>query len=221
MSKINSFRAGCRDVFHSYLVHDAKYDGDLEIPIIFPEFTLPNRLIAFSKALRTDDYDQWVHFYEDDGSFERVWNKPTTYLSTLKKFKGIITPDFSIYRDMPLVMQEWNTYRGKALGHWWQSNGMNVLPNVRAGDERTYSFCCNGVMPEGIICIGSHGCLRIREEREYFKKGLYEIVNRLHPLCIVVYGAAPNSVFGSYKKQGIHILQFDSDFALSRKEVDA
>ncbi len=67
------------------------------------------------------------------------------YLAKLKKFNGIITPDFSIYRDMPLVMQQWNTYRGKALGHWWQSNGLNVLPNVRYGDSRTYEFCCAGV----------------------------------------------------------------------------
>ena len=124
MSKINSIRSGCRDVFHSYLVSDAIYDGILEIPVIEPTDRLPDRLISFSKAMRTDDYDQWVHFYEDDGGFERVWNRPNYYLPQLKKFSGIITPDFSLYRDMPLVMQQWNTYRGKALGHWWQTQGM-------------------------------------------------------------------------------------------------
>ncbi len=217
MSKINNTRNGCKDVFHSYLVHNAKYDGYIEIPVIKPISLLPNRLISFSKALRTDDYDQWVHFYEDDSGFERVWNRPSAYLAKLQRFNGIITPDFSIYRDMPLVMQEWNTYRGKALGHWWQSNGMNVLPNIRTGDERSFTFCCNGVMPEGIICVGSHGCLRIREDRKYFIQGLQAIVEELHPSHIVVYGTAPNDVFGCYIEQGIHILQFDSEFALSRR----
>lgn len=219
MSKINGIRTGCRDVFHSYLVHDARYDGELEIPIIEPEQKLPNRLISFSKALRTDDYDQWVHFYEDDSGFERVWNKPGIYLPILQRFNGVITPDFSLYRDMPLVMQQWNTYRGKALGHWWQSSGMAVLPNVRAGDKRTYGFCCNGVPKGGAICVGSHGCIKIREEREYFKRGLKAIVDTLHPTCIVVYGSAPDDVFEIYRDMGITILQFDSEFSFSRKGV--
>lgn len=221
MSRVNSTRTGCKDVFHSYLVHDAKYDGYIEIPVIEPISSLPNRLISFSKALRTDDYDQWVHFYEDDGGFERVWNRPAAYLAILQRFNGVITPDFSIYRDMPLVMQEWNTYRGKALGHWWQSNGLYVLPNIRTSDERSYNFCCNGVMPEGTICVGSHGCLRIREEKDYFVKGLHVIVKNLKPSNIVVYGATPDDIFGRYKEQGINILQFDSEFALSHKEVNA
>lgn len=220
MSKINSTRAACRDVFHAFLVHDARYDGKLEIPIIEPEMALPNRLISFSKAMKTDDFDQWVHFYEDDAGFECVWNKPRVYLSRLKKFNGVITPDFSIYRDMPLVMQAWNTYRGRALGHWWQSNDMVVLPNLRMGDERTYEFCCSGIQRGGTVCVGSHGCIKIREERRYFKQGLDVIVNRLKPKCIVVYGSAPKELFSCYLEEGIRILQFDSEYAISRKGGD-
>ncbi len=221
MSKVNGSRTGCRDVFHAYLVHDARYAGILEIPIIEPESALPNRLISFSKAMKTDDYDQWVHFYEDDCGFERVWNKPAEYLPKLKKFKGIITPDFSLYRDMPLVMQAWNTYRGKALGHWWQSNGLTVLPNVRFGDERTYEFCCDGIISGGTICVGSHGCIRLREERIYFKQGLKAIVQKLQPTVIVVYGSAPDDIFSDHIKNGIKVLQFDSEFSVSRKAVTA
>ena len=181
MSKINSIRSGCRDVFHSFLVSDATYDGDIEIPILRPTDKLPNRLISFSKAMRTNDYDQWVHFYEDDGGFERVWNRPNCYLPRLKKFNGIITPDFSLYRDMPLVMQQWNTYRGRALGHWWQTQGMEVIPNVRTADKRSFRFSCYGVPRESPICMGIHGCVRIREERELFKRGLLYVINEIRP----------------------------------------
>lgn len=219
MSKINSKRTGCKDVFRSFLVSDARYDGKLEIPIIENVCEKPNRLIAFSKAIKSEDYNQWVHFYEDDYQFERVWNKPKVYLPILGKFKGVITPDFSLYRDMPLVMQQWNTYRGKALGHWWQKNGLKVLPNVRFGDERTYSFCCNGIAKGSTVCIGSHGCIRIRDERQCFKKGLDFVVNEIKPSCIVIYGSAPDDVFVDLKEKGIIILQFDSDYSNSRKDV--
>ena len=219
MSKTNGTRNGCRDVFHSFMVSDATYDGALEIPVIQPTDQLPNRLISFSKAMGTDDYDQWVHFYEDDGGFERVWNRPNYYLPRLKKFRGVITPDFSLYRDMPLVMQQWNTYRGKALGHWWQTQEMIVLPNVRTADARSYSFSCYGVPRESPICMGTHGCMRIREDRELFKAGLLYVINELNPSHIIFYGAVPEDIMEICSTRNVKVLHFSSEFALSRKGV--
>ena len=46
---------------------------------------------------------------------------------------------------MPLVMQMWNTYRGRGIAVWIQNNGIEIIPNVRFGDERTFSFCFDGV----------------------------------------------------------------------------
>lgn len=221
MSKINCARSGCKDVFHSFLVSDAIYDGILEIPVIQPTQQLPNRLISFSKAMRTNDYDQWVHFYEDDFCFERVWNRPNYYLPQLKRFNGVITPDFSLYRDMPLVMQQWNTYRGKALGHWWQKNGIQVLPNVRTADERSFAFCCYGVPNNAPISIGTHGCLRIRRDRELFIAGLTYVINNLTPSHIVFYGAVPEDVMEICSVRKVKVLQFPSEFALSRNGVRA
>ena len=131
MAHINSTRSGCRDVFHAFLVKDSKYEGSLEIPILDRTDKKPNKVILFSKAIKSKDYDCWVVFYEDDGSFERIWNNPRKYLPILKKFKGVICPDFSVYRDMPLVMQFWNIYRSHAIGRWLQDNGIDVIANVR------------------------------------------------------------------------------------------
>ena len=134
------------------------------------------------------------------------------------KFNGVITPDFSLYRDMPLVMQQWNTYRGKALGHWWQSMGMNVLPNVRFADERSFSFCCDGVPKRSIICIGSHGNIKNRENRIIFKQGIDSIVENLSPSCIVVYGSAPDDVFACCLEKNIKILQFNCEIHKKRRK---
>ena len=72
------------------------------------------------------------------------FGNPRQYLDKLKKFQGIISPDFSLYRNMPLCMQMWNTYRGRALANFLSENDINIIPNVRFGDERTYSFCFEG-----------------------------------------------------------------------------
>ncbi len=216
MSQINGARSGCRDVFHAFLVEKATYQGFLEIPEIGGGNYVPQKLIPFSKAISSKDYQCWVHFYEDDANFERIWNNPKKYLPILKRFAGVISPDFSLYRDMPLVMQFWNIYRNRAIGRWLQDNGIKVIVNVRFGDHRTYEASCYGVPRYGCIATGSHGCIKLNEDRHYFFDGLEQVVERLSPRRIVVYGAAPDAIFEKYRAQGIEILQFDSDFAMSR-----
>lgn len=219
MSAKNCTRNGCEDVFHAFLVKNATYDGSLEIPCIQPDSKVPKRLIPFSKSLRSTDHEAWVHFYEDDAAFERIWRRPGVYLPVLQRFAGVISPDFSLYRDMPLVMQMWNTYRGKAMGHWLQENGVAVIPNIRFADERSYDFCCDGVMPGSVIAIGTHGCVKIRTEREYLRRGVEFVAHRLQPKTVIVYGTAPDDVFRPMLECGTNILQFDSDFSRSRKAV--
>lgn len=220
MSKYNNIRSGCKDVFRAFLVKNATYDGSLEMPCIKSIDAVPNKLIVFSKAIRSKDFNGFVHFFEDDVYFERIWNQPNKYLPILKRFDGVITPDFSLYRDMPLVMQEWNTYRSRAIGHWLQENGIPVIPNIRFADERSYSFCCDGIAKGGTIAIGSHGCVKVNIERIYFEKGLREIIKKLEPKRLVVYGATPDCIFGDYIKSGIEIIQYDSDCSSCRKAVN-
>ncbi len=218
MSKVNSSRTGCKDVFHAFLVENATYDSALEIPCMDTETKKPRNLIPFSKALHSKDYNSWIHFYEDDVVIERIWNRIQTYLPILKRFEGVISPDFSVYRDMPLVMQFWNIYRSRAVGHWLQENGIPVIPNIRFGDYRTYEASCAGIKRHGVISIGSHGCIKIRTEREYFKAGLRYVVKALEPSALIIYGTAPDEVFAPYKRMGIDIVQFDSYIMQIRKE---
>lgn len=211
------------DVFHSFLVEDADYEGYIELPKIKTSKLIPEKLAPFSKCISKswNDFDCWVMFYEHDVKFERLWNNPKQYLEKLKKFKGVISPDFSLYRNMPLVMQQWNTYRSRALAVWLQNNGIEVIPNVRFNDERTYNFCFDGIERFKTIAVGTHGCIKGRVDKDYFKKGLAELVKRLSPKTIIVYGATPDDIFKVYKDAGIEILSFESEFSKSRKQVVA
>lgn len=218
MSLVNSLRSNCKDVFNSFLVRLAAYAGIFEFPVIRATHKIPNRLIPFSKALSSNDYDQWVHFYEDDYLFEKLWDNPQKYLDILKRFNGVILPDFSLYRDMPLVMQLWNIYRSRAIGHWLQENGITVIPNIRYGDKRTYKCCCDGIDTHCVIAVGSHGTLKNKVDRKIFVNGLESVVSRLHPTVIVVYGSAPDSIFDKYRTQGICIVSFDSEFSKAMRK---
>lgn len=122
---------------------------------------------------------------------------------------------------MPLVMQKWSTYQGKAIGVWLQNEGIEVIPNVRFADERSYDFCFNGIEKNSTVAISTLGCIKKLDDRAYFKNGLAQLVKRLHPRTIIVYGSAPDYLFGNYKEMGIQIIQFDSELETSHKAVSA
>lgn len=215
----NSKRKSCKDVFKAFLIAMAHYAGVFEFPVIQPTYYIPNKLIAFSKSISCNDYNQWVHFFEDDYKFERIWKNPKKYLEKLKLYNGVILPDFSLYRDMPYVMQLWNIYRSRAIGFWLQQNGVKVIVNIRYADRRTYNCCCDGISKHCVIAIGSHGTLKNRDDRHFFTEGLEFVVKKLEPLAIVVYGKVPDKIFEKYKNAGIQIIQFESSYSTSRKEV--
>ena len=211
------------DVFHAFLVENADFDGYIELPVIKTSDKLPEKVVTFSKAMSKSwsDFDRWVVFYEHDKEFERLWNDPKQYLDKLKKFKGVISPDFSLYRNMPLVMQMWNTYRGRAVACWLQNNGVEIIPNLRFGDERTFSFCFDGIEENKTVAVGTHGCIKRKEDKIFFKIGLARMVQRLSPKIIIVYGSAPDNIFKPYRDMGIKIIAFESEFSKSRKQVTA
>jgi len=219
MNKENNKRSNCKDVFNSFLVNNAKYSGLYEFPQIKSSKEIPNKLIAFSKSISNNNYNQWIHFYEDDYMFERLWNNPKRYLKILEKYNGVILPDFSLYRDMPFAMQLWNIYRSRAIGNWLQSKGIQIIPNIRFGDERTYQLCCDGIEKHSVISIGSHGTIKNRQDRYIFFKGLDVVINFLEPSTVIIYGAAPIIYFQKYQDIGIKIIQFNSDYAISHGEV--
>lgn len=110
------------DVFRSFLVENADYEGYIELPKIKTSNIIPKNLVPFSKAMSRSwkDFDCFVMFYEHDVKFERLWHNPKQYLEKLKKFKGIISPDFSLYRNMPLCMQMWIHTEGEHYRHGYR-----------------------------------------------------------------------------------------------------
>ena len=219
MSKVNKERAGCVDVFHSKYFEGLHCKGEYGFPVIKGINEVPRRLIPFSKAMREKkDFHQWVCFYEDDHEFERIWNSPLKYLSQLSRFEGVISPDFSVYFDMPLAMQLWNILRSRVIGAWLQKQGVKVIPNIRFGDERTYRCVCDGISRHSTIAVGSLGCLRVKEYRTVFENGLLVIVDILKPETLIIYGSAPSNV-DILKEKGINVVLINPLSFHNNKEV--
>lgn len=111
-----------RDVFHSWMLEDATYEGKLDMPVLKAVHVEPERLIAFSDAMNPSckDYNQVVHFFEDDYLIERFWNNPRRYVDKLSKFEGVIGLDYSVCWDFPVALKNFNYYRNNTCTYWMQ-----------------------------------------------------------------------------------------------------
>lgn len=192
------------DGFAPELVEGAEFDGELEIPIVRNEmlFTPPFLLRPFSQRGVTAMMDEYICFYEHDVRFASVLESAGLYLDSVRKFAGMVSPDCSLYRDMPLVLQIVNTYLNRAVAWYFQRNGVHVIPNIRWGDERSYCGTCRiepfaflGVEKHGVVSIGTYGCIRGDSNRYYFKAGLEAMMKAIEPKTVLVYGSMPNELF--------------------------
>ncbi len=129
-----------------------------------------------------------IHFFVDDYQFMRVWNNPQKWVWILRDAKFVLTPDFSLYADMPICQQIYNVYRSRLLGVYFQRMGAKVIPTIAWSDERSYEFCFEGVEVGSVVAVSNVGCLRDPESRRLWRDGFNEMRERLRPSKILLYG---------------------------------
>lgn len=165
--------------------------GPYDIPILKPVYELPEitEWIGFNYVLSDEDpKGKAVHFFIDDYQFERLWNNPEKYVEKLREYVCVATPDFSPFADMPMVCQLYNHYRKHWVGAFLQSNGVTVIPTIRASrDERSLKWYLDGEPQEGIVLMSSMWTSQ-EDSLEYFKKEYNKMVKTLNPCKIFLYG---------------------------------
>lgn len=188
-------------------------DGKYEIPCIKPTLFKINNFIGFNEALSSKKTDVGIHFFLDDYQFNRVWNNPDKYINVLKKFKCVMSPDFSLYTDYPKVLQIYNHFRKHWLAAYWQYHGIEVIPTLCWSDEKSYEWCFDGEPQGGTVAVSSVGTQKKAETKRLFLNGYNEMIKRLSPEAIIFYGNVPDECEGNI----IKIQAFQEKFKKERK----
>lgn len=220
----NNIRKGCIDNYHAFMVRGAIFDGYYDIPFIPQKNEIDiNVLIPYDKTYKhIYELGEVVHFYLDDQKFDGpkgIWNGLSSKTNfkrgfDLSRFEGaaaIITPDFSLYLDMPRVMQIWNVYRSRAVGYYLATLGYNVIPNVRWTDDESYNFAFDGLYKGQIVAVGTLGCSKNLEDKAMLVNGFCEMIKRISPKLVIVYGPLCKELNYVIEKYNIKIKQFDSE----------
>ena len=176
-------------------------------PELEPVDARPAKLIGFNyaRSLTGDHSLDCLHFFLDDYQFERVWLRPFDYVSTLRKFGCVLTPDFSLYTDMPVPMRIWNMYRSRVLGAWWQRLGLTVIPTLQWSDGRTRDWDFDGLPENSTVAVSTVGVRSSKEATRLWLDGFRRAMAALRPNRVLMYG---RPVGGFVPPEGVEIVHY-------------
>lgn len=189
-----------------------EYDcvGKWNMPLVKRQSLVDNvKLMACSDTKSRDENNResGVHFFVDDYRFEHIYDYPQGSLHRYSQYKFLLTPDYSLYAEMPLWRQLENVAKNRWCGAYWQANGLIVYPTISWGLAQSYEFCFDGVELNAVVAVGMIGC---KSSKVQFMRGYDAMLERLDPNAIICFGKP----FGEMRGNLIPV-----DYLISRKVV--
>lgn len=211
--KVNE-RERTNEAYNLELFDENNCDGKYQMPIITNDNYIPKDLIGFNYAKTSENKNCGVHFYLDDYQFERIWNNPMEYIEVLSDYECILSPDFSLYLDMPYAMKIWNVYRSRLIGQYYQSCGIKVIPTISWAEEETFEFCFDGIPKGSIVSISTIGVKRDKDALDIWKKGMDAMIEHIQPSTILIYGGKLE-----YNYKDINVIYFENKVTERMKNI--
>ena len=170
-----------------FLRNQFKSVGMLKLPLVKrQEISLEDvSLIGYDKVNQSNDYKSIVHFFLDDYKFESIYNNPEKKIEALRQFKAVLTPDFSMFVEMPIALQLFATFKNRWTGAYLQQQGIKVIPTVRWGALTSFNFCFDGIEKGSIVAVSTIG---VKKQKSHFMLGYNEMLSRIKPSKIICYG---------------------------------
>lgn len=164
-------------------------NNKLGFPEVESDIFNPNDLIPFHtiKKKLKGDKDKTVHFFLDDYKFEQLWSDPRKYIEMLSHYNGMISPTFSLWSNQPYALNLYNLYRSRWCTRFFQEVGIQVLVDVRWCDVPSYDYAFSGIKKHTPVIVNTVGT-RSLDNRALFTNGFYEMLCRLEPSELYVYG---------------------------------
>lgn len=184
------------DTYNLGIMDNENVSDFWQMPIIKNDNFIPSKLIGFNYAKTSKEKNVGIHFYLDDYQFERLWNKPEDYVDILKQYECILSPDFSLYMDMPMPMKIWNIYRSRLIGQYYQNQGIKVIPTLSWAELETFQFCFEGIPKGSIVSISTIGVKRNKGALNIWKQGVDKLIKRIKPSTILIYGGKLDYDYG-------------------------
>lgn len=168
---------------------NAVRSGKYGIPLINPYHgTIPQDFATLSEIYDNVPHDHGIVCVDYDFELENFWVDPYQYFDRLSKYVCFSGCDFSMRVDDPLCVQIANAYKNHASAFCAQENNIPTLPLMSWAGPASYEFCFDGYSKGGAVMVPTIGTCADERSRMYFKNGFLEMLKRISPDAVVLYG---------------------------------
>jgi len=166
-------------------------EGEWQIPLIRSPCldSLPTDATAYDRRGQAGDLARTLlHFYVADRKLRTQVLQPQRFVARFEGAWGLTSPDFTIGAGMPPQDRIQAVWANRAVGVFYQSRGLRVVPHVRWCDSRDFDYCFLGVETGSAVAVSTHGCWRSPDLRRNFLAGLPLLLERIQPSVLFVHG---------------------------------
>ena len=144
-------------------------------------------LWCYTKTKQNDieNKNKTIHFFTYDWLFENVFEKPDKAMEKLEQYYAVLSPEFSLYWDMPKALQIYSTFKNRWCGAYFQKHGKLVIPTVCCAGSDSYDFCFDGIEQGSVVAVSTY----CREDyKNEFMKSYNKMLEIIKPSGIICYG---------------------------------
>ena len=105
--------------------------------------------------------------------------------------KGIISADFSLFRDYPEEVLIAKCRANRLVDYALQQAGIPMIPTAGFAGESSWEWCFDGLPHNSTVAVTTNCLGRDREAHRLFIGGINAMVEKIHPTAIIVCGKVP------------------------------
>lgn len=183
-----------RRLCKEFLRDDVPLTGKYNFPQLAPVNYLPEEPVLpfnyLKSSVKKGRY--WYHCFTADKNFNRLYTHFEEYAEILLRgAKGLISTDFSLYRDYPEEILIDTCHHNRAVDYALQQAGVPIIPTAGFAGESSWEWCFDGLPLNSTVAVTTNCLGRDRETHRLFVGGINAMVEKIHPTAIVVCGKVP------------------------------
>jgi hypothetical protein len=175
-----------------FLRNDVSGVGKYQIPKIEKQLIDVDELAALNligyNNAKYDDLlaaNSGLHFFIDDYKMAGFVRNPDKTFERISQYQFALTPDYSIYKEMPFYRQLQSVADSRWVGAWWQRQGMIVFPTISWSDSQSYQMTMDTVEKGSIVAVSTIG---VKKAFVDYMRGYDEMLRRIEPVAIICLG---------------------------------
>lgn len=187
------------DFICDFLAGDALKVGRYGFPQLARGNYIPDTaVLPFNYFLSTERSRNWYHCFVDDKRFACLYRNFYRYLEPLKQVRGIISTDFSLYRDSDIDTLVENCRRNRSVHYALQKEGIPAIPTAGFAGEESWEWCFDGLPSDSTVAVTTNCLGADPEAHRLFIGGIDAMVCKIHPSAIIVCGRCPEWLLHKY-----------------------